>query len=136
MCECLLVVLILLTVCFCACLACLLLVAHPLRRLPVVVRAFVNMSNARPQQDRPVCAIMYSTQFTETMDRLRQVLHDNHISAEALEVTKQAIELNPANYTAWYFRRLCILQLQADLAQELAFVAQCARESPKNYQLW
>jgi protein farnesyltransferase/geranylgeranyltransferase type-1 subunit alpha len=91
-----------------------------------------------PQQEgpQPVCAILYTPQFVQTMDSLRALLRADERSARALQVTQQAIALNPANYTAWHFRRLCLEHTHADLGDELQFVAQCALDNPKNYQLW
>jgi protein farnesyltransferase/geranylgeranyltransferase type-1 subunit alpha len=91
-----------------------------------------------PQQDthNPVCAILYSHQFTHTMDLFRTVLRRDERSARALQITTDTISLNPANYTAWHFRRLCLEHLQQDLAPELHFLSECANENPKNYQLW
>jgi len=36
----------------------------------------------------------------------------------------------------WYFRRLLLDALQADLTAELAFITKIGRSSPKNYQIW
>jgi hypothetical protein len=45
--------------------------------------------------------------------------------------------MNPANYTAWHFRRLCLDALRCDLVSELdGFVFELAPENPKNYQMW
>lgn len=47
------------------------------------------------------------------------------------------IRINPSNYTAWQFRRLCLYALERDLAAELDdFVFGISPKNPKNYQLW
>ena len=38
----------------------------------------------------------------DTMDYFRAVFSRNELSDRALEITAEAIRLNPANYTAWY----------------------------------
>ena len=43
---------------------------------------------------------------------------------------------NAANYTAWYYRRLCLRELKKDLREELKYVDSMAARSPKNYQIW
>lgn len=71
------------------------------------------------------------------MDYFRAVLKTNELSERALTVTTAVIEWNPANYTAWFFRRLILEALpNTDWANELEFVSEQAREHPKNYQIW
>jgi protein farnesyltransferase/geranylgeranyltransferase type-1 subunit alpha len=45
------------------------------------------------------------------------------------------ISFNPANYTAWHFRRLLLKALDKDLSQELFFCTEIAEENLKNYQV-
>lgn len=72
----------------------------------------------------------------EVMDYFRAFLLSDERSQRALLVTAEVIKLNAANYTAWFFRRLCLEVVAADLREELNFVSKCALASPKNYQLW
>ena len=91
-----------------------------------------------PQDDGPdpVVQIKYSDDFRETMDLFRAVLKATEYSKRALSLTSQVIDLNPANYTAWQYRRRCLEALGSDLREELRFTEATAYENPKNYQIW
>jgi len=91
-----------------------------------------------PQDDgpHPVVPIAYLPRFVEVMGYFRAVQKKGEISARALALTAEVIDLNAANYTAWHYRRLCLFGLGSDKAKELSWVAEMAAESPKNYQLW
>ena len=54
-----------------------------------------------PQDDgpNPVVPIAYKPEFIETMDYFRAVYKANEFSPRALQLTHQAILLNPGNYT-------------------------------------
>ena len=54
----------------------------------------------------------------------------------ALALTADVIEQNSANYTAWAYRRRCLLALHSSLHDELSFAETIAFSTPKNYQLW
>eukprot|EP00007_Cunea_sp_BSH-02190019_P009156 CAMPEP_0174245508 /NCGR_PEP_ID=MMETSP0417-20130205/39402_1 /TAXON_ID=242541 /ORGANISM="Mayorella sp, Strain BSH-02190019" /LENGTH=350 /DNA_ID=CAMNT_0015325303 /DNA_START=133 /DNA_END=1182 /DNA_ORIENTATION=+ len=87
--------------------------------------------------ENPPVSIKYTARFTEVMDYFRAIIKADERSARALALTAEVIEVNSANYTAWYYRRLVLQALQSDLLEELnVFVANLAEESPKNYQLW
>eukprot|EP00940_MAST-03C_sp_MAST-3C-sp2_P000461 g461.t1 len=93
-----------------------------------------------PQDDgpAPICPIAYTKEFVETMDYFRAAFLSNELSERSLELSKRAIELNFANYTAWYFRRLCLFKLRdkTALRKEFEFIDDCLSASPKNYQIW
>jgi protein farnesyltransferase/geranylgeranyltransferase type-1 subunit alpha len=91
-----------------------------------------------PQDDgpAPVVPIAYSPQFRSTMDYFRAVVKADERSARALVLTQEVVEMNAANYSAWHFRRLCLFAIDANLAEELKYVADMAGENPKNYQIW
>jgi len=103
-----------------------------------------------PQDDglNPVCPIAYTDQFRETMDYFRAIIKLNELSPRALDLTTEAISLNSANYTAWFFRRklLHVLIPPANSPQaadspytwrkELEYLNEMGRASPKNYQVW
>lgn len=85
--------------------------------------------------------------------RAMQQREEYHTS-RALELTGDLIQLNPANYTAWQYRRLCLLAQQQQQQQpipsssfstssstlfdtELTFIQRIADQfGAKNYQLW
>jgi len=72
------------------------------------------------------------------MDFFRAILRQDERTPRALELTKEVIDLNPANYTAWYFRRLVMdaLKDSYDLHDEIKFVSKVGSKHPKNYQIW
>jgi protein farnesyltransferase/geranylgeranyltransferase type-1 subunit alpha len=92
-----------------------------------------------PQDDGPhggVCVIAYSDQFRDTMNYFRAIVHKDEKSERALSLTAEVIELNAANYTAWFFRRQILEALKSDIQKELNWTAGIAEENPKNYQIW
>jgi len=91
-----------------------------------------------PQDDgpEPLVPISYSPHFVEVMDYFRAILRKKEYSERALALTEEVIQVNPANYTGWLFRRECLMMLKSDLKKELAFISKVAKQSSKNYQLW
>lgn len=85
---------------------------------------------------QPVVPITYPAEFEGTMNYFRAIMKKGEKTQRALQITEKAIKLNAANYTVWYYRRLCLFSTGSDLEQELNFTAQKAKRSPKNYQLW
>mmetsp|Transcript_22241 Transcript_22241/g.38321 ORF Transcript_22241/g.38321 Transcript_22241/m.38321 type:complete len:307 (+) Transcript_22241:147-1067(+) len=91
-----------------------------------------------PQDDgpSPVVMIDYPPAYIEAMDLFRAVLKTDELSSRSLALSREVIELNPANYTAWHFRRRCLYALGEDLDRELDYIEQTAGPNPKNYQIW
>ncbi|XP_073822097.1 farnesyl transferase alpha [Musca autumnalis] len=91
-----------------------------------------------PQDDgeQPVVSIAYSVKFREIFDYFRAILARKEKSARALELTTDALRLNPANYTVWQYRRDILRELGSDLNEELSYIEEVITENAKNYQVW
>lgn len=53
-----------------------------------------------------------------------------------MELTADALQLNPANYTVWQYRRDILRALGSDLYEELDYLEEVIRDNAKNYQVW
>ena len=84
----------------------------------------------------PVVRIAYTEEFKDTMNYFRAIVQKNEMSERALMITEEAIEINPANYTAWHYRRKVLDALGADLNKEIEYLNRVSEENPKNYQIW
>jgi len=91
-----------------------------------------------PQDDgpNPVCVIAYGDKFQDCMNFFRACLKSGEKSLRVLALLDDVIEVNAANYTAWYYRRQVLTAIGADLRKELDYVSELGRENPKNYQIW
>lgn len=91
-----------------------------------------------PQDDgeEPVVSIAYTETYEDCYDYFRAVLKNKEISERALEITRAASFLNPANYTVWQYRREILKGLNKDLHEELNFIQKVILKQSKNYQVW
>eukprot|EP00088_Acartia_fossae_P064465 TRINITY_DN7931_c0_g1_i4.p1 TRINITY_DN7931_c0_g1~~TRINITY_DN7931_c0_g1_i4.p1 ORF type:complete len:348 (-),score=75.14 TRINITY_DN7931_c0_g1_i4:838-1881(-) len=91
-----------------------------------------------PQDDgaNPVVRIAYSERFTDVYDYFRGVMRTGEKSARVLQLTEDALEQNPANYTVWYYRREVLKALDSDLKKEMKYCRDMIEDHPKNYQVW
>nr|CAH8846204.1 unnamed protein product [Trichobilharzia regenti] len=91
-----------------------------------------------PQDDngRHIVNIAYSEEFVDAHDYFRAVLLKNELSERTFSLTSEILLMNPANYTAWEYRRRIIKEISSDLNAELRFVGSLIEEYSKNYQLW
>lgn len=69
-------------------------------------------------------------------NHFRAIVCKGEMSERALELTKDALRLNAANYTVWQYRRDILKALDADLYQELKYIEDVILDNPKNYQVW
>ncbi|MCP9261239.1 Protein farnesyltransferase/geranylgeranyltransferase type-1 subunit alpha [Dirofilaria immitis] len=80
--------------------------------------------------------IATSDAFNDAFMYLRAVVLANEMSERAFKLTIKCIDLNPANYTLWQYRRALLKALNKDLNEEFNFIAEVIEENPKNYQGW
>nr|CAG4651947.1 EOG090X08PK [Triops cancriformis] len=86
--------------------------------------------------DFPIVAIAYSDKFKDVFGYFRAIVLAQEKSQRALDLTKDAAELNPANYTVWQYRRILLRHLKVDLHKELKYLRHVMEDHPKNYQVW
>jgi len=84
----------------------------------------------------PVARIAYTDKFTDVFNYFRAIVASGEVSERALDLTKDAAELNPANYSVWHHRRFLLKALKVDLGVEMAYCRAVIEDNPKNYQVW
>ncbi|XP_066598441.1 protein farnesyltransferase/geranylgeranyltransferase type-1 subunit alpha [Prorops nasuta] len=84
----------------------------------------------------PIVAIAYSVKFKDAYDYFRAILKSGEKSERTLQLVEDCIWLNPANYTAWVYRRDVLKALEKDLHEELQFSENIIEYTSKNYQVW
>ncbi|ALC38174.1 CG2976, partial [Drosophila busckii] len=91
-----------------------------------------------PQDDgpSPVVSIAYSPKFREVFDYVRAIIAKGEKSQRALDLTTEALRLNPANYTVWQYRRDILRAIDANLQDELDYLDEVIKQNAKNYQVW
>ena len=48
--------------------------------------------------------VLFGYRFKDVHDYFRAVLKSGEKSSRVLELTEEALEMNPANYTVWHYR--------------------------------
>ncbi|GAB0099701.1 protein farnesyltransferase/ geranylgeranyltransferase type-1 subunit alpha [Sergentomyia squamirostris] len=86
--------------------------------------------------ENPVVVIAYSEKFKDIYNYFRAIVAKGEKSQRALELTQDALILNPANYTVWQYRRDILKDLNLNLYDELDYVAEVIENNGKNYQVW
>ncbi|XGW28679.1 hypothetical protein V3C99_008457 [Haemonchus contortus] len=88
------------------------------------------------KEEDGVVRIAVTEQFRDAFAYLRAVLASGEMSSRVFMLTEDCIQLNPANYTLWQFRRELLKKLQVDLTKELKYLDDVIMQTPKNYQVW
>mmetsp|Transcript_4952 Transcript_4952/g.13425 ORF Transcript_4952/g.13425 Transcript_4952/m.13425 type:complete len:239 (-) Transcript_4952:580-1296(-) len=101
-------------------------------------RDVTPLSTVLDEGPHPVVEIDTSPQFRRAHALLYALLSAGERSQRALDLTREVIHLNNANYTAWHYRRQILEGMEGewDLADELAFSEEWIFDSPKSYQVW
>uniref|UniRef100_A0A1L8DUV0 Protein farnesyltransferase/geranylgeranyltransferase type-1 subunit alpha n=1 Tax=Nyssomyia neivai TaxID=330878 RepID=A0A1L8DUV0_9DIPT len=86
--------------------------------------------------ENPIVEIAYSDRFKDVYNYFRAIVAAGEKSERALELTRDALVLNPANYTVWQYRRDILKGINADLYRELDYVGEVIESNGKNYQVW
>lgn len=109
-----------------------------------------------PQDDSDaVACIDYKEDFRQAYDYMRAVWKADERSERALRLTVTCLQMNPANYTVWHFRRVCLMSSSINIthdddddnvqnnnnpslmiADELQLATRLGGDNPKNYQIW
>lgn len=111
---------------------------------PVVLIAYSEKCKQRIEWSRSDLSSFnfnfFSFQFippvNDVYNYFRAILSTQEKSLRALDLTKDALRLNAANYTVWQYRRDIINALHLDLETELAYSEEVIVDNPKNYQVW
>ena len=86
-----------------------------------------------------IVTIQYPLKYIELCNYLRACLANNEISIRVFVLTGEIIDLNSSYYTAWYYRRKCLTEIETlryNLLHEMEWLNALALQSAKNYQLW
>lgn len=84
----------------------------------------------------PIAPIQYDSKYTQLMDIFRACLKAGEYSQRVITLTSDLLDLNAANYTVWQYRRQCLINIKANLEEELNYIDDFADDNPKNYQIW
>ena len=100
----------------------------------------VDLSDLHPlvelnELDQAAC-IAYGSEYKSLLRLFIALQMREERSERALLVTEQLLNINPAHYTVWEFRRECVFALNRSPVHELDFVDEFADNNPKNYQIW
>ncbi|ODM88360.1 Protein farnesyltransferase/geranylgeranyltransferase type-1 subunit alpha [Orchesella cincta] len=97
--------------------------------------------------DEPVVSIAYSEKFKDVFSYVWAVKSSGELSPRVLDLTRDAIKLDAANYTVWQLRRDALQALKIphlateaglgpDFEKEFELNSEILKHHPKNYQPW
>lgn len=84
----------------------------------------------------PICAINYKPAYQEVMSYFRAVLKAKEVSQRAYRLTQEVIQFSEGNYTAWFYRRKLIEELNLPLIDEMHWLQTYGKKMEKNFQIW
>ena len=87
-------------------------------------------------EQHQAASIDYSHEYKLLLRYFVGLLQREERSERVLLITEQLLNINPAHYTVWEFRRQSLVALQKNLMAELDFVDAFTDGNPKNYQIW
>ena len=70
----------------------------------------------------PIAAIHYQPDYEEVMSYFRAILKKQEVSERAYELVKEVIKFSPGHYTAWFYMRKLIDEMQLPLEDAMAWV--------------
>jgi protein farnesyltransferase/geranylgeranyltransferase type-1 subunit alpha len=82
----------------------------------------------------PVASIAYTDDYKTMMGYLRRVMEVNELSTRSFDLTTALIDMNPAHYTIWEYRRRVLEHLGTK--EDLEWLDEATIEHSKNYQIW
>lgn len=83
-----------------------------------------------------IMEIKYTARYEDAFSYFRAMLVKDELSERSFALTADCIELQPSNFSVWYFRRRILRKLIHHLKNELFYVEKVIENEPKNYQVW
>ena len=109
--------------------------------IPNVFHDIEPISQVEEEDSAAVCTISYPKSFIIAYDYMRGIWKCKEYSQRTLDLTTICLQLNPANYTVWHYRRQILKNLELDTSKEsieidLMLASKLGGTNPKNYQIW
>lgn len=102
---------------------------------PVVMIAYSDKCNVNSLL-LSIILLTKSFSVLDVYNYFRGILAVGEKSERALDLTRDALRLNAANYTVWQYRRDILKAIDTDLNEELDYIDTVILDNPKNYQVW